>query len=111
MSSTAVNAISRDCSAGEWSEAILFWMARRYVGRSRATLRSWRATTYPIPQMMEKVRTPVMATATTRGMRAASSRVTAGARRNASISANAKRIEKIAGEEKDEDRDREHEQG
>ena len=29
MSSTAVNAFSRDCSAGEWTEAIFFWMLRR----------------------------------------------------------------------------------
>ena len=29
MSSTAVKAFSRDCSAGEWTEAIFCWMLRR----------------------------------------------------------------------------------
>ena len=68
-------------------------------------------TTYPTPQMMVKARMPVIATARTRGTRRASRRLTAGVNKKASVRAKAKGTEKIAGEEEDEDGDREHEEG
>ena len=74
----------------EWTEEIFFWMLSRYSGRLRATLRSWRVTTYPTAQMMVKARIPVIATAKTRGTRRASRRLTAGANKKASVRAKAK---------------------
>src|ERR1700692_90693 len=92
MSSIALAASSMDWSADEWTEAILSLMLVRYSGRLRATLRSWRATTYPTAQMMVKARMPVIATASTRGTRRDSRRLTAGASRKESVRAKAKRI-------------------
>src|SRR5260370_38220670 len=84
MSSIAMVALSRDWIAEEWTEAILSLMLVRYSGRLRATLRSWRATTYPTAQMMVKARVPGIATARTRGTRRDAKRVPEGGRREES---------------------------
>src|SRR5882757_7023352 len=100
MSSMALTAPSKDCPAEEWTEEIFFWMLSRYSGRLRATLRSWRVTTYPTEQMMVEARNaPGFETAD------------GGRQEKRECQGEGEGDEKLAGKVQDQDGDREHEEG